>query len=95
MSYAVLWSEGEGPTLAGKLELVDDAIELEGRNGSVVRLTLPLAEIASIRIGRTPAERLRGRPVLLLDVRDGAQVRVATLTGAGALHELADSLGAR
>lgn len=95
MSYAVLWSQGDGPTMAGKLELADDAILLEGQNGRVVHVSLPLAAVASARIGRTGVERLHGRPVLLIDMRCGQRIRVATLAGAGALHELADAVGAR
>ena len=95
VNYAVLWSKDDGPTMAGKLELLGDVIQLDGRNGRVVRLSLPLEAIASARIGRALVERLHGRPVLMLDVRGGGQIRVATLAGAGALHELADSLGAR
>jgi hypothetical protein len=95
MSYAVLWNEDEGPTLAGKLELIDDAIRLEGTNGHAVRLSLPLGAVTAAHIGRTPTERLQGRPVLVIELRGGRRVRVATLSGAGALHELADAVGGR
>ena len=95
MSHPVLWSEDDGRIVAGKLELVDGVIRLEGMNGHVVNLSLPLQAIAAARIGRAKAERLQGRPVLMLQFRGGRRIRITTLSGAGALHELADAIGAR
>jgi hypothetical protein len=95
MSYAVLWKEDEGSTIAGKLELVDDTIRLEGTNGHVVRLSLSMDAVGSARIGRTQVERVRGRPVLVLELRGGGTLRIAMLSGSGALHELADAVNAR
>jgi hypothetical protein len=95
MVHPVLWSEDDGPTLAGKLELVAGVIRLEGANGDVVKLSVPLEAITAARIGRAQPERLRGRPALVLGLRSGRRIRIATLSGFGALHELADAVGAR
>jgi hypothetical protein len=95
MTHPVLWSEDDGPTLAGKLELVAGVIRLEGGNGDVVQLSVPLQAITAARIGRAQPERLQGRPALVLGLRSGRRLRIATLSGFGALHELADAVGAR
>ncbi len=95
MSYAVLWSDNGGPTMAGKLELRERDLVLDGANGHGVRITLAFVDIASARIGRSPGERLQGRPVLVLDDATGRRLRVATLSGVGALHEVADVVEAR
>jgi hypothetical protein len=95
MTYAVLWNEDGGPTIAGKLELSEGVLHLEGAQGRLVRLALPIDTIASARIGRNQAERLRGLPVLILDLLGGGRIRITTLSGVGRLHELADVVGAR
>jgi hypothetical protein len=95
MSYAVVWSKDDGPMTAGKLELVNDVIQLQGANGHAVDLSVPLNAITRARIGRTAGERLHGRPVLMLDLGGGRRMRITTLSGVGALHELADAIGAR
>jgi hypothetical protein len=95
MSYAVLWSEAGGPTFAGKLELRDRLLFLEGANCGVHRRTLDLDQVASLRIGRGRLERLQGRPVLVLEDGNGSRLCLATLDGIGALHELADALGSQ
>jgi hypothetical protein len=95
MSYAVLWSENGGPMLAGKLELLDRVVLLEGANGDIHRCSLDLRTIGSFRIGRSRIERLQGRPVLVLEDGKGYRVRVTTLSGVGALYELADLIGSK
>ncbi len=91
MSYAVLWSEQEGLAHAGKLEVRDRSLVLDGADGSGrVRRELPLAEIRSVRIARGLGERLGGRPALVLQLTPDRMIRIATLSGAGALHEIVD-----
>lgn len=82
--YAVVWSIGSR-TVSGRLEVGVDRFELCGRNE---RVSIPFAELADAKIARRQADRLRGLPVLLLRRRDGAPVRIASLQGAGILHEL-------
>ena len=53
------------------------------------RLSIPFGELTGASIARGHAERLRGLPVLMLQLRGGAALRIASLEGAGALHELA------
>lgn len=84
-SYAVVWSDGRG-TGAGRLEPRDDVLELLGREQ---RLAIAFTEVTGASIRRGAHDRLRGLPVLELALRAGAPVRIASLEGGGALHELA------
>ena len=84
-SYAVVWSGG-GDIHSGRLDLRADGLELNGRDG-VLRLLFSDVSAASIARGRD--ERLRGLPVLRLVGRGGTSIRIASLQGAGVLHELA------
>jgi hypothetical protein len=84
-TYAVVWSSN-GATLSGRLEILLDRFELHGRERP---LSIPYAELTSASIARSEHDRLRGLPVLALVLRGGAALRIASLEGGGALHELA------
>jgi hypothetical protein len=88
-SYAVVWSNN-GATRCGRLELLRDRFELHGRERP---FSIPYAELTSASIARGDRDRLRGLPVLVLGRRGSAPVRIASLEGAGALHELAARVG--
>lgn len=87
-TYAVLWSEASGPVRAGKLELGKEAIRLEG----AAARTIPYAEIDHLRVARGLAERIQGRPSLVLDLVAGSKLRIGSIAGPGTLHELAEKL---
>jgi len=96
MNYAILWSEELSATHAGKLELRDTSLVLNGVNGSgPIRRELEIGDIRSLRIGRGRGERLGGRPALVLQLLQGGTVRLATLAGVGALHEIVDHISGR
>ena len=96
MSYAVLWSEQEGPAHAGKLELSAGSLVLDGVNGSGrIRREFSIGDVMSLRIGRARGERLGGRPALMLQLTEGRTLRLATLAGVGALHEVVDHISGR
>ena len=90
-SYAVLWSAPSGPVEAGKLELEPRGLRFEGSAGS---RQVSYAEIEALHIGRLGAERLGGRPALVLDLLAGGPLRIGSINGAGLLQELAQRLGA-
>jgi len=92
MTYAVVWSEDGGPPNAGSLEVVDGHLLLAGRIESGRRLAL--RDLADARLERLYAQRLSGRPTLVLALRGGHVLRVASMEGGGALHELADRIAA-
>ena len=84
-SYAVVWSNGT-ELASGRLELHPDRFELHGRDDE---LAIAFSDLTGASIARRQADRLRGLAVLLLNLRDGGQVRIASLEGPGVLHELA------
>ena len=92
-SYAVVWSEGDGPTVSGRLELHALSVLLDGAVEShpVVR-SIPFKSLKAIRVGRASADRLAGKPSLVLDRNDGPPVRIASVAQPGIVSELARRL---
>jgi hypothetical protein len=86
-SYSVIWDDGLPPE-AGRLELALEGITFRGPTRE---LAVPFGEIESVRVAREPAERLRGKPALVLR-RGGSFLRIGSLDGLGALNELAAAL---
>ncbi len=92
--YAVIFCEQGGQVAAGALELGDDQLVLVGTaEQRECALSLPFADIAEVRIGRLPVDRLNGHVTLVLECGGRPDVRVAPL-GAGLLHEIADLVSA-
>jgi hypothetical protein len=87
----VIWTTN-GATHAGRLELVADQMKLISKGETI---SFGTASVAAFAIERAPEQRLRCLPVLSLKLADGDVVRVASMGGAGSLHELASRLGAR
>lgn len=83
--YAVVWSDGDA-VVSGPLEAYADRFELRGRDEW---FTIRFSSLAGASIARRDADRLRGLPALVLELGDATTFRVASLEGAGALHELA------
>jgi len=79
-------------TCAGGLRIDDDRVTLTSKGQT---LCFSGGSISSFAVERAPAERLRGLPVLCLRLDGGIAVRVASLGGAGSLHELAALIGGR
>ena len=96
MSYAVIWSEGGGPTLAGSLELTSRYVALAGgaRPARESSRKLFYDDLADIRIERRPERRLIGRPTLVVERQNGVQLLVASLFGGGTVNEIAERISA-
>jgi hypothetical protein len=78
--------------VAGRLTAGYDGLRLEGStDGRLVRRTLAYRDLDGVRIGRTGADRLNGRPTLVVERKDGPALLVLPL-GAGLLLELAELL---
>ena len=91
VGYAAVWQSG-GPAMAGLVVVDADALELDGAGGGrQATRQIPYASIASARLGRADADRIGGRPVLMLGLADGEVIRIAT-PELGALHELEEAL---
>ena len=82
MTYVVTLSTAGGPAVAGRLELEADSLAFSG--GARV----PYADLRDIYLERRPV----GPPALVLQSRCGEELRIASLEGLGALHELAEGL---
>jgi hypothetical protein len=80
-SYAIWWSEGDGPRHAGKLMLSPLHVLLSGNGNG--RVAVPFDDIITV-------DYARGE--LTLTRRRGEPIRIGNLDAAGALLELADSL---
>jgi hypothetical protein len=93
-SYAVLWSEPLRDIEAGKLELEPGGLRFEGSRGPcghrVERIYYD--DIDGVRIGHGEPERLRGRPVVVVDLAEGGSLRIGSVDGVGTVSELADEL---
>ena len=96
MSYAVVWEEENGPVFAGRLELRDGRLDLIGTalGSGPTRRTLHFSELGPVWVERRRTLRLVGRPTLVAEVAAGPRLRISSLDGAGALHELAELLHA-
>jgi hypothetical protein len=91
--YAVVFRAGQGVPTAGALVVETDRLRLEGRRSAsgLVELSVHYAELTDVRIGRTPEERLNGRPALVLGREDAPAIQIEPF-GTGLLHEIADLL---
>lgn len=93
-TYAVIWQENGFPPYAGKLVVGRRRLSLEGTapgaRQSLHRLLYE--EIARVRMGRSHEERLEGRNTVVLERRQGAPLRIATVNGVGATNEVADMI---
>jgi hypothetical protein len=87
----IVWNV-RNATYAGGLRLTGDRLTLTSKSRTLSFLN---RSIASFGIERGPAQRLRGLPVLRIRLDGGIDVRVASLGGAGSLHELAASIADR
>jgi hypothetical protein len=93
ITYGVVWQEGEAPLSRGKLELLPGALRLDGVTGSAPAVReIPYDELSAVRVGRAGAERLDGRPTLVLDLVSGTRVVVASVAQSGIAAELVERL---
>ena len=93
ITYGVVWQEGEGPLARGKLELLPNALRLDGVAGSAHTVReIPYEELSAVRVGRAGSERLDGRPTVLVDLVSGRRVVVASVAQSGIAAELVERL---
>jgi hypothetical protein len=92
-SYGVVWKEGSAPLARGKLELLPRALRLDGVSGTeTTTREIPYDSLSEIRIGRSPDDRIDGRPSLMLEPRVGDTLSIASVAQAGVLAEIAERL---
>jgi hypothetical protein len=83
-TFPIIWAF-LGATQTGRLELVGDRLELSGRSCT---FGFPLDRVTGYVVERGPSRRLRGLPVLALQLAGGSSVSVASVGGVGTLQEL-------
>jgi hypothetical protein len=89
--YAAVWEDGS-EVLVGRIQLGPRELVFEGAGaGRPASCRIPYRRIASLFLGRSPSDRIGGRPALVLELGDGDTVRVAA-PELGALHELEEAL---
>ena len=94
-TYGVVWREGHKPLARGKLELLPRAVRLDGMSGSEpASREIAYDYLAEIRIGRSPEERIDGRPSLVLAPRTGETLAIASVAQSGVVAEIAERLAA-
>jgi len=92
-SYGVVWREDALPAASGKLELLPGALRFEGvAEGRPTVRELDYDSLAAVRVGRSPSDRVDGRPSLVLERRSGLPVAIASVGQSGVVAELAERL---
>jgi hypothetical protein len=87
--YAVSWRDGDGDAHSGRLELTPEGLAFT--NGSTAE-TVAYGDLRAVRVGRASADRISGRPTLVLERRFGEPIRIAGVGQAGIISELAELL---
>lgn len=95
-SYAVLWRVGQGPSYAGKVDLGGRELTLEGschgRHPS--SRTIQYDDLAGLSTTLAPAECLYGQLTLVLELREGEAVEIASVNGVEILREIRNRISA-
>lgn len=98
-TYAVTWREPDGQTFVGRLALGPLTLGLDGRRRGAeeppVNRQFGYAELLNLRIGSRGAERLDGRPALVVEQPEGAYLVGDAGMGAPILQELVERLTER
>jgi hypothetical protein len=90
-TYAVVWRDPSGVSQPGRLTVGPGALRFEGGRGRFSARTLAYADVVCARIS-TLAERIGGRPTLVIERRAGRPpIRIAAV-GQSAVPELLDRL---
>jgi hypothetical protein len=95
ISYGVVWHESGLPVASGKLELLPRAVRFEGAAESrPTSREIAYENLSGVRIGRSEADRIDGRPSLVLERRSGQPITIASVAQSGVVAEIAERLAA-
>jgi hypothetical protein len=94
-SYSVVWREGQGPLARGKLEFLSKQLRLDGMGPtSTASREIDYGDLAGVRVGRAAADRIDGRPSLVLERRGAGPLAIASVVEPGMVGELVERLTA-
>jgi hypothetical protein len=82
-TYAMYWREGDGPRVAGRIEIDGGSVTLEGTVPPVGTRRVGFGDILRVALERN---------LIRLDRRVDAPLTIGSLDSPGALRELADRL---
>jgi len=93
-SYGVVWREDMLPLATGKLELLPRGLRLEGLAGQhAAAREIAYEGLVGVRVGRA-ADRIDGRPTVILERRTGLPITIATVPQSSLVGEIAERLTA-
>jgi hypothetical protein len=90
-TYGVVWRDGVSPLATGKLELLPRGLRLEGRDR---RRDIPYEGLSGVHVGRSAAERINGRPSVVLERIGHVPITIATVAQSSLVGEIAEQLAA-
>jgi hypothetical protein len=86
-SYAVVWQRGDRLPLAGRLELTQEGLRLQGGSrGSEERVEIPSGEILGLE--RDSETRIGRCRAITIVSRNAGELLVASVGGVGILSEI-------
>ena len=94
-SYAVTWQQGDDALRSGRLDVRSNGLAFEGpaENGVTSELSVEYSDLADVRVGRAPEDRIAGRQTLVLERKAGEPIRIAGVVLPGIVSELAEQVG--
>jgi hypothetical protein len=96
LSIPVIWTEDGGAQLAGRLDVYDDRLHLDGGSRAVHALRdVRYDEIATARIARDTGDRINGRAAMVVDLLSGGRLSFVGLDRPGTISELLHRVEAR
>jgi len=89
-SCVVLWREGKGPIYAGKVAFGARDLTFEGSCHGRRRglRTIRYGDLAGVHLTRAPEESVYRKLTLVLELREGGAVQVASVNGDGTVRDL-------
>jgi hypothetical protein len=88
-SYGIVWREGAGAPITGKLELLPKVLRLEGLDGS---REVPYEELEAVRVGRSASDRINGGPTVVVERRRNVPITLATVAQPSVVGEIAERI---
>ena len=88
-SYGVVWRDGAGAPITGKLELLPRVMRFEGLDGS---REVPYEELEAVRVGRSASDRINGGPTVVVERRRNDPITLATVAQPSVVGEIAERI---